>query len=642
MTRDPIFRALPPHVLPQLATALTYDPAVSGSASGFLSKLSQPEQTQWLDAHRNDLEDHMSFVGSSFLSYMTGNGKSYRQTVLDTAEKLQTSYGANDSTAQVEQNIIRKFWNDTVERMTPEQRQELFVQTEALAAKYGVTLGKEMAGFASLTAAQMSGFGVYLLGSTLLGAINGALGLGLGFGVFTGLSSLVSTVIGPIGWATLGLFTLAKLGRPNYKKLLPAIILISVSRSADSVERVHAQVSEGKEPVSAKGVVLLPVAKPAGGANERPGKRGAEAAEAELLQRALAAFGAEIAKTRGPSQSIETPRTADYDRGERSQTRQPSLPANPVIRELQWDVEQATKRTRAKAKKEHKPTVVRQYICSKQDKTIFDLKNRDLASFTRTLAPETHYLDLQGEQKAEVDALFAQYKEKQEEDARERERLEQFRKANQKREHRLRHRGKTERLDEVRKANFDHEFPDLARIAMEWDPNRHYLELSAEEQAFIKAWEVNEGSRAPRDTAARERLRELENDYAASPRSKPGVPEPDREGQSARKAVARLRHDYASLLPNHSFSDSALARLDAMEDGKRKVFLDQLRLMHDGKTNAKHEVPGTSPKLWQLDAGNDGKVYYRRDGVNKFVVELIGLKKQQDADYACLQRKSTN
>ena len=156
------------------------------------------------------------------------------EIVIDIAEKLNASYRTNDSTAAIEQSIIRKVWNDTVARMTPEQRQELLAQTEALAAKYGVGLGKELAGFATLTVAQMSGFGVYLLGSTLLGAINGALGLGLGFGAFTGLSSLISTVIGPVGWAALGLFTVLKLGRPNYKKLLPAIILIATARAAQA------------------------------------------------------------------------------------------------------------------------------------------------------------------------------------------------------------------------------------------------------------------------------------------------------------------------------------------------------------------------------------------------------------------------
>jgi hypothetical protein len=86
-------------------------------------------------------------------------------------------------------------------------------------------------GFAGLAAAQLSGFGVYMAGSTLLGTLNSALGLGLGFGAFTGLSQVIAVVIGPIGWVALGLYTIKKLGGPNYKKLLPIVLLIASERA---------------------------------------------------------------------------------------------------------------------------------------------------------------------------------------------------------------------------------------------------------------------------------------------------------------------------------------------------------------------------------------------------------------------------
>jgi hypothetical protein len=62
----------------------------------------------------------------------------------------------------------------------------------------------------------------------------------LTFGAFTGLSSLISTVIGPVGWAALGLATFIKLGAPNYKKLLPIIILIATQRQAIPDEEMMA------------------------------------------------------------------------------------------------------------------------------------------------------------------------------------------------------------------------------------------------------------------------------------------------------------------------------------------------------------------------------------------------------------------
>lgn len=218
-----IFRKLPADKLPAIARYLGFDVVVDGK---LLSKLPEARRIQWLDAHRQDLEDTFRWVGSSVF----GKRKTYREIVIDTAEKIGAHYHRPSDTPAVERAIVQKLWNDAVARMTPEQRAEFHAAMEKLAAQYGKDLGKEVSGLAALGVAQLSGFGVYMAGSTLLGALNSALGLGLGFGAFTGLSSLISVIIGPLGWVTLGLITLVKLGAPNYKKVLPVILLIATWR----------------------------------------------------------------------------------------------------------------------------------------------------------------------------------------------------------------------------------------------------------------------------------------------------------------------------------------------------------------------------------------------------------------------------
>ncbi len=68
-----------------------------------------------------------------------------------------------------------------------------------------------------------------------MGAVNGAVGLGLGFGAFTGLSFVIAAVIGPLGWGGLGVSVAAKVGTrmtgPNYRKLLPVVIYIAAQRA---------------------------------------------------------------------------------------------------------------------------------------------------------------------------------------------------------------------------------------------------------------------------------------------------------------------------------------------------------------------------------------------------------------------------
>ncbi|MFL6415740.1 MAG: hypothetical protein ACJ74Y_08730 [Bryobacteraceae bacterium] len=543
MVRDPIFQSLPLEVLLQLAKILKFDPAVPGSTPRLLSSLGNSDQINWLDKHRGDLEDHFSFVGSSLLAYVTGRGKSYREILIDLAKTLEVSHMSLASAKELEQSIIRKVWNDTVGRLTPGQKAELLSRIEALADQHGVSFAKEMTGFATLTAAQMSGFGVYLLGSTMLGALNGALGLGLGFGAFAGFSSFISMVIGPVGWAFLGIFTVLKLGAPNYKKLLPAVLAIATARAAQ----------ETMTPVNG------------------------------------------IFQT-SPSDPKDVSRKECRGHGGSSQK------------------------------------------FSRDEKCRFNLKNNSLAKLTQTFFPDEHYLDLRPEDKALVDQLHAEEQRITREAIAERERGERLRETNRKREHRLLHKGKLQGISEEFKKNFEQEFPILTKSAQDWDPRRHYLQLSPEEQRFLKDLESTEHGRLEKDSVASERLEELEYGYRRSIALKESGEHGDSEFQGAASRISALRDDLHSLFPTFYFNDQALKKLDGIDRAQRRVFYRQLRLMHDGKTHGKHEVPGTSPKLWELDAGNSGKIYYRRDSTSKLVVELVGYKHGQGADYEFLRR----
>ncbi len=88
MNHEPIFRTLPGEVLLQLAKILAFNPVISSGPAKLLSDLQELERVKWLEAHRDELENHVSFVGSSLLPYMFGNGKSYREIVVDVADKL--------------------------------------------------------------------------------------------------------------------------------------------------------------------------------------------------------------------------------------------------------------------------------------------------------------------------------------------------------------------------------------------------------------------------------------------------------------------------------------------------------------------------------------------------------------------------
>ncbi len=250
---DPIFQQLPGRALEKIATYIAWDPLVTRTPPKLLSEVESKERLNWLNSHRPDLERHISWVGTPIFSYAFGTTKSYREIVIDLADQIKVECSHSVSTAEIESRVVGKVWNDTYSRLTPELQQQLLLQAQTLAEKYAPGVGIHAGAFAGLAAAQMSGFGVYLLGSTLLGAINSALGLGLGFGAFTGLSSLISLAIGPIGWAGLGVITIRKLGAPNYKKLLPVVILIAAERVAAGTPEIYAE-----EPTDSSSARTLP------------------------------------------------------------------------------------------------------------------------------------------------------------------------------------------------------------------------------------------------------------------------------------------------------------------------------------------------------------------------------------------------
>ena len=81
-----------------------------------------------------------------------------------------------------------------------------------------------------LTLANLSGFGVYTAATGLVGGITSAVGVTLPFAAYTGLTSAISVMTGPIGWGVLTSAAIYKLGQPNFKKTIPAIAIIGLIR----------------------------------------------------------------------------------------------------------------------------------------------------------------------------------------------------------------------------------------------------------------------------------------------------------------------------------------------------------------------------------------------------------------------------
>jgi len=169
----------------------------------------------------------------SLYCFAFNHQSSYKEIVQQVAGKLKVQYRNYESTEEIEIKIAQKVMETVWEQMTPVQRQEMEAQLRATAAQFnkGGELLSSVSVFGSLMAARLSGFGIYLLASTTLGAVTGVLGLTLPFVVYTTMSSAIAVVIGPVGWIGAGLFAIRQVTGPNYQKLIPAVLYICALRA---------------------------------------------------------------------------------------------------------------------------------------------------------------------------------------------------------------------------------------------------------------------------------------------------------------------------------------------------------------------------------------------------------------------------
>ncbi len=178
-----------------------------------------------------DIDKAFRWNSQSAFGYFLGDEPSYYEIVKQTADKLGiTHHGVG--TKDLEVRIARKVFQTAWEEMPPEQKKKMEAELRRMAQKFdkGGELAKSASIFAALTAAKLSGFGVYLLASTSLGALTGAVGTTLPFIVYTTMSSTIATVLGPVGLIGAGLFAIWKLSGPNYQRLISAVIYVLLLR----------------------------------------------------------------------------------------------------------------------------------------------------------------------------------------------------------------------------------------------------------------------------------------------------------------------------------------------------------------------------------------------------------------------------
>lgn len=214
----------------------------------FLENLSDDERANFQKIIKSNfgdspecLCDQMVYLRSGAIGQLFSE-LSYKQLVTDVADHIKVDWSTlcqertwgNISIAEIENAIVIKTFSEMYERLSDIDKQKLRDELNRIAKDKG--FHKEFITASGLILANLSGFQIYLLATTTLGALSSFLGIVFPFLVYTTLTRTIAAIIGPAGWIALGLITLLHLNSPNWSKLIAGIIYISYLRNISSLE----------------------------------------------------------------------------------------------------------------------------------------------------------------------------------------------------------------------------------------------------------------------------------------------------------------------------------------------------------------------------------------------------------------------
>ena len=167
------------------------------------------------------------FGGNTFANLARGGvGGPYKEVVCDVADKMKVSYNKASTVERIELLIVQKIFEDSIEKMTEEDRQKLI---KDLGIR-GIPVGSS-ATMIMQAIIKMGGFKSYQIAVIVANSIaKFILGRGLSFAANASLTKIMSIFAGPLGWVISSLWTLIDIAGPSYKTTIPCVIHVAMLR----------------------------------------------------------------------------------------------------------------------------------------------------------------------------------------------------------------------------------------------------------------------------------------------------------------------------------------------------------------------------------------------------------------------------
>ena len=210
--------------LRSLADILVYDPESHSQRMTEGLSLTENYQKNYPDNMKEVIpqivQELQLFGGNSVLNFFRGHGVQYREILCDVCNKLKVNFNEKSSVERIEEQLLIKVLEDSVEDMTKEQIQDI-----------GGDLGlknKDMLKHAIVVGSPI----YYRLVIAIVQGLIRRYGLALTGRVLS--VRMLSVLAGPVGLVATSIWTLMDIAGAAYRVTIPCVILIAYMRATYS------------------------------------------------------------------------------------------------------------------------------------------------------------------------------------------------------------------------------------------------------------------------------------------------------------------------------------------------------------------------------------------------------------------------
>lgn len=168
----------------------------------------------------------------------------YIEATRDVARKIGAKVTKQMTQPELETKVIVTVFDTIVKSASPEDRAALL---KSVQSEHGKTYVGPTVAASTLVLANLSGLGLYLASTANTIAL--ATAFGIAVPTYAGVISILSVATGPVGWSALAVVLAYKVGGPNFKITVPAIMMIASVRARRIAER-DAEIKRLKDQLS--------------------------------------------------------------------------------------------------------------------------------------------------------------------------------------------------------------------------------------------------------------------------------------------------------------------------------------------------------------------------------------------------------